>query len=310
MKVQSKSLRTDHLVALNSQQSAKINKHEIALSTWRTVRYLTDSNTTSTLDQLEIPTTWPQPFPPIENIHSLPDPKLATDWQSITSVEAIEYYLQLRNRLHFGQAKVTPFAQPDFQESIPWNAESTTVEDILSGTYIPPETVPDLCQHVLRTTCVKKNASDIISPFITYESFQGKIRKWRESTTTSPSGRHLGRYKALFAKSTYESQEEAEAFSYKQTAIAKVIVVIMNFCIRTGHVLHRWRVVVNTMIFKDPGNFKIHRLRVLHIYENISGEMARTTPCRRLPWNFQYESTRCSFWLRGGITRLVRRDVD
>jgi hypothetical protein len=56
-------------------------------------------------------------------------------------------------------------------------------------------------------------------------------------------------------------------FSNKQEAIAKVLLTIINFCIRTGHVLHRWRVVVNTMIFKDPGIFKIHRLRVLHIYE-------------------------------------------
>jgi uncharacterized membrane protein len=35
----------------------------------------------------------------------------------------------------------------------------------------------------------------------------------------------------------------------------------MNFCIQSGHVLERWKTVVNTMIPKDVGN------AVIHIYE-------------------------------------------
>jgi hypothetical protein len=31
----------------------------------------------------------------------------------------------------------------------------------------------------------------------TFESFTSAIKKWRESTSTSPSGRHLGHYKSL-----------------------------------------------------------------------------------------------------------------
>jgi len=46
-----------------------------------------------------------------------------------------------------------------------------------------------------------------------------------------------------------------------------LILQIINHCIRTGHVLQRWLTVINTMICKDPGVFKIHRLRVLHLYE-------------------------------------------
>jgi hypothetical protein len=37
----------------------------------------------------------------------------------------------------------------------------------------------------------------------------------------------------------------------------------INVCIRIGHGLER----VNVVIFKDPGVYKIHRLRVIHIYE-------------------------------------------
>jgi hypothetical protein len=79
--------------------------------------------------------------------------------------------------------------------------------------------------------------SDAIQPALTIESFRGKMRKWRESTTTSPSGRHLGRYKALFAKGNYDPSDTdgVETFEAKQQAIAKVILSIINFCIGTGH---------------------------------------------------------------------------
>jgi hypothetical protein len=35
--------------------------------------------------------------------------------------------------------------------------------------------------------------------FLTMNKFTGKFRVWRESSSTSPSGRHLGNYKALVA---------------------------------------------------------------------------------------------------------------
>ena len=51
--------QTKYLASLDSSQSNKINKHEIALSTWRTVAYLKGTTTASTLTQLDIPSNWP-----------------------------------------------------------------------------------------------------------------------------------------------------------------------------------------------------------------------------------------------------------
>jgi hypothetical protein len=252
------SLRNEHLSTLTSTTSSKINKSEIATATWRTIRYLKDSNTTSTLDQLEIPADWPPAFTPIESIASLPDPKKTHQWQTVTSPSTIEYCLQLPNCLHFGQAQVTPFAQYPLDSAIPWTADSPAVTDILARIYIPPACVPKLCATMLQQ--FKRTKTNIISHTLSLESFQGKIRKWQESITTSPSGPHLGRYKALFAKGIYDSSlpNEASLFTDKQAAIVKVLLRIINFCIHSGYVLQRWQVVINTMIFKDPGNFKIH----------------------------------------------------
>ena len=49
-----------------------------------------------------------------------------------------------------------------------------------------------------------------ISPTITEDDFRGKLQAWRETTTTSPSGLHLGHYKALFAKHSFSHIPEEE----------------------------------------------------------------------------------------------------
>ena len=42
---------------------------------------------------------------------------------------------------------------------------------------------------------------------------------------------------------------------------------LLNYAIKFGHVYHRWTKVVNVMLQKDAGNPRIHRLRVIHLYE-------------------------------------------
>ena len=41
----------------------------------------------------------------------------------------------------------------------------------------------------------------------------------------------------------------------------------MNYAIKHEYVYKRWRNVVNMMILKEEGNFKIHWLQVIHIFE-------------------------------------------
>ena len=42
---------------------------------------------------------------------------------------------------------------------------------------------------------------------------------------------------------------------------------MLNYAIRHNYSLERWRKIVNMMIYKEEGNVKIHKLRVLHLYE-------------------------------------------
>ena len=73
--INSRDLRTQHLKSIDSIHGTKINKHEIALSTWRTISYLKGSTTISQLTQIDIPSDWPAPFQHVTSVDSLPDPK-------------------------------------------------------------------------------------------------------------------------------------------------------------------------------------------------------------------------------------------
>jgi hypothetical protein len=86
-----------------------------------------------------------------------------------------------------------------------------------------------------------------------------------ESTITWPSGIHLGHYHALIARHCHKdspNSPECELLDAQQEALINA-----HVSLRMGISYDRWKTVVNIMLEKDPGDPKIHRLRVIHIYE-------------------------------------------
>jgi hypothetical protein len=94
----------------NEARTKRIRKLEAVRRTWHTLRYLKTKGTTAQrLDRLDIPASWPTPNTPIPDISSLEDPKKCNNWITVSDPADIEFYTQLRNRAHFGQAQGTPF---------------------------------------------------------------------------------------------------------------------------------------------------------------------------------------------------------
>lgn len=246
-----------------------IRKIENNQRTFKTLQHMKQRATQSQqLDRVEIPDSWPTPDRPVTSLLELEDPKTCTQWRWITDPQEVEYYLLLRNRLHFGQADGTPFTRAPLNSDLDWSASTLAADQILEGSYQTTTTIPN-CSDLLRA-CQARTELDDLPAELTPAEFKGKITTWREATTTSPSGRHLGRYKALFALGLPELDEDSSeviSLAAKQEAIVNLIVALINYCIRTTYVLDRWKTVVNVMIFKEQGNYKIHRLRVIHIYE-------------------------------------------
>ncbi|KAI2501960.1 hypothetical protein MHU86_12513 [Fragilaria crotonensis] len=110
------------------------------------------------------------------------------------------------------------------------------------------------------------------------DDFMSKLRVWSESTTTSPSGLHLGHYKALIARHSYSSdlpddeltpefRRNRDELDMMQNDLRTLHLNLLNYALERGYSYKRWQTIANTILFKDPDNVRLHRTRVIHIYE-------------------------------------------
>ena len=72
--------------------------------------------------------------------------------------------------------------------------------------------------------------------------------KWKERTTASLSGRHLGHYKALTISDGEDNNEVMKAFSLEMLSAYNVII---NAALALGTPLHWWEQSIVLMIEKE-----------------------------------------------------------
>ena len=83
------------------------------------------------------------------------------------------------------------------------------------------------------------------------EQFTRTVKDWKESTSTSPSGRHLGHYHTAIL-------DDDVAILHTQ---------LLNLPIANGFAPERWTHSVTPLIEKDSGRPYLTRLRVIHLFE-------------------------------------------
>lgn len=183
-----------------------------------------------------------------------------TTWSSVIEAQALFEVLTKDCQEHFHQAadtpfvtgpiadKIGPFADNEYCDSVlegtfDFNdiAETVEVEDIIKGMRYPDTTRP----------------TPPIDSTIDEEGFVSAIAHTRERTSSSPSGRHYGHYRALLRK----------------PAILGLIAHLANFCFKWGVTMQRWTKVIQPQIPKDKGTPLITRIRRITLIEadlNIS----------------------------------------
>ena len=78
------------------------------------------------------------------------------------------------------------------------------------------------------------------------DDFTSAIHAWKERTSTSPSGCHLGHYKVL-AK-TFRDQHASPKIRDAAGEILHLLVDILDLASEKGFIPDRWTIVVNVMI--------------------------------------------------------------
>jgi hypothetical protein len=159
-----------------------------------------------------------------------------------------------------------------------YTGTSDTQQQILRGIFDSSgydESVKLLLRHL---QYAHHTFADKTRPTISDDDFCDKLKTWSESTTMSPSGMHLGHYKAHIARHDYSSdaaddeltpefKARRDELNSRQQALRHLRLTLMNYSLERGYSFKRWKKVVNTMLFKDPDNVRLHRTRVIHIYE-------------------------------------------
>ena len=127
-------------------------------------------------------------------------------------------------------------------------------EELLAG-IIPEEWTKDndLLREFLASFQIPDSvlAADPIPTEISEDDITKGFKSWKESTSTSPSGRHLGHYKALI----------------QDPLLLSCFQKFMIIAISQGIAVKWWGNAVNVMTEKDQGRPRLNRLRIIHLFE-------------------------------------------
>ena len=168
--------------------------------------------------------------------------------------QEIERRLLEWNILHFNQAHASPLATKHWQNKLdPVGKTDEELEDIikynlLDGEDLSPETICLLEQISLHL----QPMMDSKRTTITQEHFCSFYRKTPEDKSSSPSGLHLGHYKAAASDDT---------FSF-------VLWGILSIAYQNAFCLDRWKMSATALLEKVPGFPKIHKFRTIHLIES------------------------------------------
>jgi hypothetical protein len=227
------------------------------------------------ISRIQVPTSWPSAEDYDDDIdYILEDPKKVNKqndpslWKEVNSPKEIEFLLRLRNQRHFGQAETdgTPFTTEEMKHKFNWNASTEEAELVLEGESTDNE-ISEI-ERLFLDNMTRVTETDDTTKFVARKNFDWKFQAWRETTSTSPSGRHLRHYKATTATIDKSlSPEERTVLRSIQEDIQDCYIGIINYSIKHKYSFDRWKIIVNMMIYKEEGNVKINKLRVIHLYE-------------------------------------------
>ena len=147
-------------------------------------------------------------------------------WNPVLDRESINTNLQKFNRQHFRAASISSCGHGTIHQKVTYSSLAPAAKTILK-VKIPSawyKNTPLLIEVLLSFSIPdkQKDAKPIDTVFTTNDVKYG-IRKWKEKSSTSPLGRHLGHYKALIQDET----------------LLNCITKFLNIVIKKGLTIHR-----------------------------------------------------------------------
>ena len=179
-------------------------------------------------------------------------PNANGEWSEKVSKEEVEQGTLEENERRFTQAKGTPMTTSPLKDDLGLVGDGIQAVNLLKGQYTCNSSVETSVDNILSHLQTKKD-EDIIEqpvPITQFELNEG-WRRVKERTSSSPSGLHVGHWKA----------------ACKDPALLWVNTVMLNVPYRSGYSPKRWQQGINVMLEKIPGNCRVDKLRTILLYE-------------------------------------------
>ena len=226
----------------------------------RSIKHHTKQKQSGGLKSIEIPLDSSIPW------NNIPPSLPSEQWKTINNPEEIEKVLTSRNKEHLSQPKDTPFTIAPLKDLLGPDNFTLFGKALLTGT-VDLSKLPLFKLQKLYFANLKKSSGVLESPIyphISIEDMTLGFCKLKESTTTSPSQRHLGHYTSFLVSDSNDTNIEHANFD---KAILQTINTIINATVAFGVPLTRWLTSLVVMIEKIPSVPRINKLRVINIYE-------------------------------------------
>jgi len=215
----------------------QILKHEAMTSVYRKLGRTIKDDTFSALSEVIVPD------------ESNDDP---ISYRSITDRDEMFAAVIQRQIKHFSQANSTPLASGPIAIRAPPLSYSHAHESIFKGTFPLSDAVPfEEVNMFVRGLTKPSTSVQEIPDQVTLDEITAGFKKLREKTSSSPSGRHHGLYKALARNET----------------VMGLITFFINTSIRMSYCPRRWARALQVMIPKQSGDNRLHRLRTIQLLE-------------------------------------------
>lgn len=173
-------------------------------------------------------------------------------WETVVDQKEMEKHILTYNRDSFRAADESPLGHGVIYDALTFSSLSPASSSLFLGEF-PKEWHNDgeVMREFLASFTIPERVrkkGDIPS-LISEDDIRKGFGTWKESTSTSPSGRHLGHYKAIV----------------QDPILLQCLTKFMNIAIQSGISVPRWSNAITVLLEKDPGQPRIHRLRIIHL---------------------------------------------
>ena len=179
-------------------------------------------------------------------------------WKKVTNTEEVEKLLLHRNEKKLKESRTSPFAIPSkttLSKDLGHLGDTKTIQQILENEYIIGEDIlqrHDSKELTLFIDKLSRYPQEVktISPIISAEDLKGIFNNTKESTSSSPSGVHMGLWKATVAIEH----------------IADMLAASTSLPFIYGFTKERWKRSLHVMLAKLERPY-IHKLRIVQLFE-------------------------------------------